>query len=281
MSGTSAIRRVPGWTKLPTCGGLVADDAVERRDDAGERQIAFRLGERRLEFAALAARFVALGLEDVEIGLGAFDRGDGRSGGRPGGGKRGGGAVAIGGRLFEPLLRAEIRLRELERTVVFERGPLDVGLRAKQLRLGRLHLGLGLGDDRALRFDLPAEAGDRRVLGGDAGLRRLDRVLIVAVVDRGEQVALMDDLVVDHRNGGQMARRLGGDDRGRRADIGVVGRDQETALDKIIVSRLPAIAERGEDKERDDEAANRPRAFRLNGFGRRRPAVGAMRGRNA
>ena len=71
----------------------------------------------------------------------------------------------------------------------------------------------------------------------------------------------MDGLVVDHRNGGQMAGRLGGDDRGRGADIGVVGRDQEAALDKIIVGRLPAIAEGGEDEERDDEAANRPERF--------------------
>ena len=122
------------------------------------------------------------------------------------GGERGARLVAVGGRLLEPLLRAEIRLRELQRTVVFERRALDVGLGAAELRLRRLHLRLGLGDDRGLRVDLPAEAGDGRVLGVDAGLRRVDRVPIVAVVDQREQVALMDDLVVDDRDLGQMAR---------------------------------------------------------------------------
>ena len=79
-------------------------------------------------------------------------------------------------------------------------GALDVGLGAAKLRLRRLDLRLGLGDDRALRVDLAAEAGDGRVLGVDARLRRVDGVPIVAVVDQREKVALMDDLVVDHRD---------------------------------------------------------------------------------
>ena len=153
-------------------GRLVADDAVERRDDAGERQIALRLGERGHQFAALARRLVALGLQDVEIGFGAFQRGDGRGGARLGGGQRGGGAVAVGGRLFEPLLRAEIRLGELQRAVVFERGALDVGLGALQLRLRRLTCASAWAMTARLRVDLPAEAGDGRVLGVDPGLRR-------------------------------------------------------------------------------------------------------------
>ena len=68
--------------------------------------------------------------------------------------------------------------------------------------------------------------------GADARPRRVDGVLIVAVVDRSEQIALVDDLVVDHRNRGQVAHRLGGDDRGVGADIGVVGRDQEAPVTK-------------------------------------------------
>ena len=231
---------MPGCDDIADLGRLVADDAVERRDDSGEGESRSALSSAVIEFGALAARLVALRLQHVEIGLGAFERRGGRSGARLGGGQRGGRAVAIGGRLLEPLLRAEIRLRELLRAVVFERGALDVGLGAAQLRLRRLDLRLGLGDDRALRFDLPAEAGDCRVLRGDLGLGRVDRELVVAVVD----------LAPAGRPGarpgcrrpatcGQMAGRLGGDDRRVGADIGVVGRDEETALDEIIVGRSP------------------------------------------
>ena len=41
--------------EIADLGRLVADDAVERRDDAGERKVALRLGERRDELVALAA----------------------------------------------------------------------------------------------------------------------------------------------------------------------------------------------------------------------------------
>ena len=50
-----------------------------------------------------------------------------------------------------------------------------------------------------LSVDLAAEPGDRRVLRVDLRLRRVDRNLIVAVVDQRQQIALMDDLVVNHR----------------------------------------------------------------------------------
>ena len=167
----------------------------------------------------------------------------------------GDGAVAIGGRLLQALLRAEIRLRELVRAVVFQSGPLDVGLGA--LRLGRRggDLRLGLGDDRALGVDLPSEAGDRRVLGADASSGRVDRVLIVAVVDRDEQVALVDDLIVDDRNLGQVTHRFGGDDGGVGAHIGVVRRNEETPLDEPVIGGLSAIAERREDQRRNDQSA--------------------------
>ena len=57
-----------------------------------------------------------------------------------------------------------------------------------------------------LRVDLAAEAGDRRVLGVDARLGGVDGDPIVAVVDQREKVALADDLVVDDRDLGQVAR---------------------------------------------------------------------------
>ena len=65
----------------------------------------------------------------------------------------------------------------------------------------------------------------------------------------------MDDLVVNHGNRGQVAHRLGGDDRGVGADIGVVGRDEEAPGDEIVVSRFAAVAECGEDQNGHDESA--------------------------
>ena len=185
----------------------------------------------------------------------ALERGAGRGLARLGGGQSGDGAVTVGGRLLETLLRAEIGLRELIGAVIFERGPLDLGLGALLLRRSARHLRLRLGDDRALGVDLAREAGDGRVLGADAPARGVDGVPIVAVVDRGQKIALVDDLVVDHRNLSEVAHRLGGDDRGVGADIGVVGRDQETPLDEIVIGRLAAIAERGEKQDRNNEPA--------------------------
>ena len=113
---------------------LVADGSVERRDDAGERKIALRHRRARHEFVALARGLVLLRLEHIEIGLCAVERRGGRRLARLGGGQGGDGAVAVGGRLLETLLRAEIGLRELERAVIFQGGPLDVGLGALDLR---------------------------------------------------------------------------------------------------------------------------------------------------
>ena len=243
------------------------------REHAGEGKIALRHLQGGHELVALARGLVFLGLEHIEIGLGAFKRGGCRRLGGVAGGERRDRAVAVGGRLFEPLLGAEIRLRELIRAVIFESGTLNVGLGAPHLRGRGGDLRLSLGDDRRLCVDLPGEAGDGRVLGADARPRCVDGVLIVAVVDRGEQVALVHDLVVDHRNRGQMPHGLGGDDRGVGADIGVVGRDEETPLDEIVVGRFAAIAERGENQDRNDEPAQAG-SLRWNGHGGRRAARG-------
>ena len=182
-------------------GRLVADDAVERRDDAGEGKIALGLVERGHEFAALARRLVALGLQDVEIGLGAFERGGRRGGARPRrrtsvAAVRSRSAVACSSRCCEPKF---VCASLSERSYSSEARSTSASA-PRKLRLRRLDLRLGLGDDRGLRLDLAAEAGDGRVLGVDARLRRVDGVPIVAVVDQGEKVALMDDLVVDDRD---------------------------------------------------------------------------------
>ena len=207
-------------------------------NNAGERKIALRHRLSGHELVALARGLVLLRFEDIEIGLRAVERRGSRGLARLGGGQGGDGAVAVGGRLLETLLRAEVGLRKLEGAVMLQGGPLDVGLGALNLRRRRIDLGPSLRDDRALGLDLSGEAGDGRILRANARTGRLDGVLVVAIVDRSEQVALVDDLVVHHRNRGQVAHRLGGDDRGVGADIGVVGRDQEPSGDEIIVSRL-------------------------------------------
>ena len=196
-----------------------------------------------------ASSFCALSTSRLAFAPSSAARGRGLAG--LGGGQGGDGAVAVGGGLLKTLLRAEIGLRELERAVIFQSAARSTSASALLTwARRRIDLGLGLRDDRALGVDLAGEAGDGRVLRADARSGRVDGVLIVAIVDRSEQVALVDDLVVHHRNRGQVAHRLGGDDRGVGADIGVVGRNEEAPVDEIVVSRFAAVAERGEDQNR-------------------------------
>jgi hypothetical protein len=143
---------------------LVADDAVERGADFGERKIALSLGLGGDEFAAHALGFGPFRLEHLGGVLGAGERGDGGGLGGERGGQRRGGAGAVGGRLFQALLRAESDVGEFLRTVEFKRGALLVGDCPFRLRLGRGDLGGGLVDRRILRLDLPTEAANRRVL---------------------------------------------------------------------------------------------------------------------
>ena len=166
----------------------------------------------------------------------------------------------VGGRLLEALLRAESDVGQPSGTVEFERGALFVGDRAFRLGVGRGDLGGGLVDRRVLRLDLPAEARDRRVLGGDLAFGGVDREAIVAVVDARQQVPGVNLLVFGDRDFDDVAGDLGGDDGGVSADIGVVGRDEEAPLDEPIVAPIDAVAERGQGDERQDEAPRRPRA---------------------
>ena len=248
---------------------LVADDAVERRADFGEREVALGLGLGGDEFAAHALGFGLLGLEHVGGVLGAGERGHGGGLRSERGGERGGGAGAVGGRLLEALLRAEIGVGELLRAVEFERGALFVGDGALRLGVGRGDLRGGLVDRRVLGLDLPADAGDRRVLGGDLGLGGVDREAVVAVVDARQQVAGVDLLVVGHRDFDDVAGDLGGDDRRVGADIGVVGGNEEAPLDEPVVAPIGAVTERGQGDERQDEAPRRTRA--AGGDGRSAP----------
>ena len=110
-------------------------------------------------------------------------------------------------------------------------------------------------------------------MSADTRPRGFDGVLIVAIVDRSEQIALVDDLVVNHRNRSQVAHRLGGDDRGVGADIGVVGRDQEPPLDEIVISCFAAVTDRGEEQNGHDKSAQ-ARSLGRSGCDAREAAAG-------
>ena len=169
-------------------------------------------------------------------------------------------------------LRTEVHRLELLRAVEFQRRALLIGVGALDLRGRRLDLRRGLRDDVALRLDLPTDARDRRVLGRDLGLGGLDRIAIVAVVELDQQVARVDEGVVDDRDLGDVAGDLGRDDRGVGADIGVVGADDEAPFDEPLVGEMAAVAERGEENDGQNEAARRARRAR-----RRRRGAAASR----
>jgi len=75
-------------------------------------------------------------------------------------------AAACSRRCCEP----KLVFGELLRAVEFERGALAIGLVASNWAAGRLDLALRLGDDGGCGLHLLADAGDRRLLGGDLSL---------------------------------------------------------------------------------------------------------------
>ena len=136
---------------------------------------------------------------------------------------------------------------------------LLIGFGALPLRVRRADLRLGLGDDSFLRFDLSADSRDRRVLRGDLGLGRIDHQLVIAIVDSHQEIAGVHRLVLGDGDLGHVTGNFRRDDRHVGADIGVVGGDQETALDEPVIGQMRAIAEAGEEDERQNEASRRTR----------------------
>ncbi len=242
---------------MPDLDRLVADDAVERRADFGEGEIALRALDRRHQFAARMLGFDLLALQHVEIGgvpgklrLRRSERGLGAGGG-------GGGALLVGVRLLQPLLRAEAGQRKLLRAVELQRGALLVGVGAVGAGACGADLRLRLRDHGALRLDLPADAADGGVLRRDLVLGRVDGELVVAGVDDGEEVARAHLLVVCDFHLGDVTGDLGRHDYGVGADIGVVGRDEEAAFDKVTVAPIDAISACGDEKQRQQQTPGR------------------------
>ena len=109
---------------------------------------------------------------------------------------------------------------------------LRVRLRLSHLRLGRRNLRV-LGRD--LRVDI-VDAGFRaRHLS--LGLRK--RGQVIALVDLGDHVALVDMLVVGDRNGGDIARDFGRDRELARRDEGVIGRFEMRSMVPVDVAGRP------------------------------------------
>ena len=79
---------------------------------------------------------------------------------------RGVGLVAIGLRLLQGLLAGEFLRGKRLLAIEFELHPLGGGLCRNHLRLGLIDIGV-------LRHDLPADAVDGRLLGGDLFPRRV------------------------------------------------------------------------------------------------------------
>ena len=115
---------------------LVADDAVEGGADFGEGEIALGLLLRGDEFGAHPLRLDSLRLQHVEIGLGAGERASRGGFAAFGAGERGHRAGAVGGRLFETLLRAEIGRRRASASAGIPARRADGRPRRSLLRLG-------------------------------------------------------------------------------------------------------------------------------------------------
>ena len=128
--------------------------------------------------------------------------------------------------------------------IEFELHALRGGLRGGELRARLL-------DGRFLGGNLVRDACDGRFLGRDFPARRINRELIVAVVDGGDHVAGVNVGVVLDGNRGEIAGDLGGERRVVRSHVGIVGRDHEPADRPPVVAVGPTSPER-QQRERDE-----------------------------
>ena len=88
----------------------------------------------------------------------------------------------------------------------------------------------------------------------DLGLSLRERGQVVALVDPGDHVALVDVLVVGDRNRGDIARDLGRDRELARRDEGVVGQFEMRGMVPVDVCRRPGDQERDQPRPRGADA---------------------------
>ncbi len=168
--------------------------------------------------------------------------------------------VAVGAGVVERRAAGIALAGQLILAVEFELGAGDVGLVGKQLRLRLVNRGLpGL--------DLFVEASERGLLGRDLALGGAQRQRIVAIVDAGDDIAGLHRLVGGDLDAGDVAADLGGEDRGVRADIGVIGRDLEAADLPPVQPVIAATGERGDEQRTEHQRLARA-LLRRSGDGR-------------
>ena len=219
-----------------------------------------------------------LRLQDVDIRLGEGELRLRRSQRRLRADDRRCSALLVGGRLFEPLLRAETGEHQLLRAVELQRGALRVGGGAVGDGVGGGHLGVGLRDRRGLRFDLSANARDGGVLRRDLVLGRFDGELIIARVDPRQDIAGAHVLIVGDVDLGNVAGDLRRDDHRVGPDIGVVGRHQEPSHGEIVIAPMRAVGRRADHDQRQQQSSRRSLRLRRRDNGLRFGRAGECRG---
>ena len=189
----------------------LADQAIRRRHDAriaqvvgGERDLRLGRVDLRLELLFLDVDRRKRRLLLVELSCVQTPLGDGPLG------------VVVG--LLDQLLRAgDPGAQEVALALVLELIAQDVGLGGVDRRFGLL-------DKRLLHDPLIGEIGERRLGGGEIGLRQLELSLVVGRVDHCEKVALAHDLEVVDRHFGDVPGHTGRERRHISRYERVVGR---------------------------------------------------------
>ena len=111
----------------------------------------------------------------------------------------------------------------------------------------------GLPDDEPLLRDLLGQRRNGRLPRRDVGARVVERGLVIARVDAGNDLTRLDGLVIVDWNVGDVARDLGADHCRMHVDIGVVGRDEVAARGPIVAAVISA----GKDAQGHRQAKRR------------------------
>ncbi len=188
----------------------IANNAVIRRLQNREGQIAGRLVAGQLQRTDGAFRLLTLGAQELHIGLG---RGDGGIAGHN---------IRLG--LIERDLRIIGRGNRADILCLQLACALLGDFRTTKGCIQRALLGNGLLERRFAADDLRIDTLQRQFLGADLRFGLVERDTIIAVVKRHQRVARLDFLVLDHVHPGDVTGNLRRDDRDVTFDIGVVRR---------------------------------------------------------
>ena len=161
----------------------------------------------------------------------------------------GGSFFVVGVGLFETLQRGEAH--RAQRSIAIE-----VVLGTRRLGRGGGDFGRGLLDHGGLQPPRGFAVAERRLLGGDIGVRPRQLGAIVAIVELHQEVAGLDLLVVGDRDAVDEARHLRGDGGDVAADVGVVGRFDEAP------DRPPHLAVPGRRADHAGDCGDQPEAPR-------------------